>query len=326
MAATAHAGRVVPMLPQIKPAVSQELRERFHDAVARGLAQEGEVVPAVEVRRQLYPIPDMAECSWGGCMPRIAKALRADRMVVTEIEQLGKTYSIRVRVFDAEGQEMGRSLDGRCEICSVREADASVQQTVAKAGPLLVVRTVPKVEESGPEAPRFSPAARTVATQTPAVKAEPPPRKAETPPPRLESPAHVEEVPPLEKSETPPVGGPDSPPPRVERPFPYRPVAYAAFAVAVASLVPTIVFGIYAPKDGQGTCDAKDPLHMCPQLYHGNTAAATAFGIVAGAAAITGTVLMILDWRQREAHKKSALSFSAAPLRDGFAAGAAFEF
>ena len=325
VAGTASAEHIAAMLPQIKPAPAQELRERFHDAITRGLVGDGEVMPAAEVRRQLYPLPDLLECSWGACIPRVAKALAADRVVVTEIEDLGKTYSIRVRVFDADGQELGRSVDGRCEICSLREAEAAVQATASKASPLLLIKVATvaaKGDDAGPDAPRASPPKKPMAEvlQSSREARETAPETTEAPPSHTETPPSNESA--NSSATDPRAEDADRPAATDGRPFPFRPIAYAAFGLAVAALVPTIAFAIYAGKDGQPNCDRPDPVHTCPQIYSGNTGGAAAFGVVAGAAAITGAVLLLLDYRR----EKQRPVVTASPTRDGFAVGASFEF
>src|SRR5258708_4633548 len=116
----APANRAVPMLPQMRAAPVQGLREKFHDAVVRGMGGDVEVVPASEVRMRLYSSPDLLDCTGGACIAKVASTLHAERVVLADIDQIGKNYAIKVLVFDATGTEVGKATE-TCEICSVRE-------------------------------------------------------------------------------------------------------------------------------------------------------------------------------------------------------------
>jgi hypothetical protein len=305
VASVAQAGRVVPMVPQIKPAPPQELREKYQEAVGRGLGGESEVVAPSEVRTRLSS-PELAECAGGPCMARVAQALHADRVVVTEIDQVGKNYAIRMRVFDAAGQELGKASDG-CDICSVREADAAVTRVAGKVAPLTVVKTPPKTEEAGPEAPRATPVAK---------EADAPPKPAPAVEAAASRPAPAEggQPAPTDRATDTRGGG-----------FPYRPVAIGSFGVAVVALIATIGFGVYATKENQTTCKGVNYTtgdNTCPNIYKGNAAPAAVFGVVTALAAGTGALMLFLDAR----HRKRSPTITAAPTRDGFAVGASVEF
>ncbi len=218
----ASAARVVPMVPVIKPSPSLEMREKFQEAVARGL---GDTVPTNEVRMRLMTAQDLFDCTGGPCIPRVATIMRADRIVVTEINETGKTYAIKVRVFDADGKELGRAVEDTCDICTVREADEAVQKAAAKMAPFIAIMSTPppvaakppvtppgRVEEGGPEGPRATP------EEQPRPATTPPPAAATAPP---TTPPPAATPPPVDKGEKKEEGG-----------FPYRPVAYGAFGLA----------------------------------------------------------------------------------------------
>lgn len=300
----AQAGRVVPMLPQVKPAGAvTELRERFQDAVTRGLSPDPDVVPPQEVRRALGASAELLECAGGPCVGRVATVLRAEKVVVTEVEQTGKNYIIRVHVFDPNGQEVGAATEERCDICSVREADAATQKAASRAMPLVTKPIAPPAPppvaaQEGPDSPKLASA-----------------REPDRPPPK----------PQVGDGEPPPPSTPPAPPPSAGKEqaskFPYRPLAYGAFAVAGASLITTIVFSVYAGREGNPTCDKPNPKTACPDIYKGNTGPAVAFGVITAVAAVGGAVLLYLDHRN-----KQRLHVAALPTPGGFAAAAGFDF
>jgi hypothetical protein len=107
----ALAARAVPMAPQIRPAPSQEIRDKFHEAIVKGMGGEVEVVLPAEVKVKLYSAPDLLECTGGACIAKVAANLRADRVVVSDIDQIGKNYAIKILIFDAAGAEVGKSTE-----------------------------------------------------------------------------------------------------------------------------------------------------------------------------------------------------------------------
>src|SRR5438552_8408692 len=97
LAGPAMAARVAVLAPKMVPPGNAEMRDKFHDALARGMARAGDVIPTAVVRGQLPP--DLLNCDGGACVARAAQALGgADRVAIAEIEDVGKTYSIKVRV------------------------------------------------------------------------------------------------------------------------------------------------------------------------------------------------------------------------------------
>lgn len=317
-ASAAHATRAVPMLPQMRPAPPQELREKFHDAVVRGMGGEVEIVPASEVRMRLFSSPDLLDCTGGTCIGKVASTLHAERVVVADIDQIGKNYAIKVTVFDAAGAEVGKATE-TCEICSVREAQAAVTRATSKAAPLLVVKSAPPpVPEArtgtgaaapeGPEAPRATPPVIEPQKQEPAPKKE----------------VEVKQEPPAKTGTAPTATtasdqGADG--------FPYRPVAFGTFGVAAATLITTIGFAAFAGKDGMpSNCNVSIPVvkndPRCPTIYQGNGASAAVFGVVTGLLAATGALILFLDWR----HRRHAPVVTVAPTADGVAVGAFGQF
>src|SRR5437879_4677564 len=126
LAGPAMAARVAVLAPKMVPPGARELRDKFHDALAKGLGRAGEIIPADIIRTSLSA--DLLNCDGGPCVARVAEALLVDRVVIAEIEDVGKTYSIKVRVFDAAGQPLAVGPEERCEICTVREASRAVER------------------------------------------------------------------------------------------------------------------------------------------------------------------------------------------------------
>src|SRR5437588_2670211 len=105
-ASAASADRLAALVPQVKPAPPVELRDRFHEAITRGLQSGGtEVIPAAEVRLRLGASDEMLNCAGvGPCVARSVQALSADRVVASEISVAGKDYVIRLRLLDPVGR------------------------------------------------------------------------------------------------------------------------------------------------------------------------------------------------------------------------------
>src|SRR3954463_10313850 len=82
-ASAAAAGRIGALVPQVRPAAAPEVRDRFHEAVTRGLQTGGdEVIAAAEVRLRLGATEEMLACTGtGACVARAAQALRVVRVV-----------------------------------------------------------------------------------------------------------------------------------------------------------------------------------------------------------------------------------------------------
>ena len=274
--ASAHAGKLAALPLRMDGAPTDPRRERFLEAVTRGL-QQGvaaglTVSSSAEVRGQLSG--DLATCVDGPCITSVAKALGVERVVISEVAIAGKNYSITLRLVDSSGTEQGRTAD-RCDICTVREADEALTRAATRLAGMI------KLE-----------------TPLPPVKVEtPPPVKVETPPP-----VKVETPPPV-KIETPPPLPPDAMPiTSGEAPNPvFRYGWISSLVVGGALLAVGVPFLVYAGKDNKITCaDGTDP-KACPTIYKGNTAIGAALvgsGILLGGVGF-GT-FYFLDRRERQ--------------------------
>jgi hypothetical protein len=265
--------RLAALVPQTRPSAPPELRDRFHEAVTRGLQTGGdEVLPAAEVRLRLGVADEMLNCGGTGpCVARSAQALRIDRLVATDVEISGKDYAIKMRLLDSVGRELTK-IDEPCDICTVKEADEAMVRAATKLA--AAARTLPAESAS--------------ATQ----RAEP------TPPQKPETPAKAE-TPPVSKVQTPPsTASPETMPPlthREKKMFPWRPVAIASIAVGVVGIVASIPLFVI---DGRPTCDKPNPTQSCPEVYNtvGGGAALLSLGVGGG---IASGILFYLDHRAR---------------------------
>ena len=327
----------------MKPAGSSELRDRFHDALAKAVKPAGDVPSGEQVRSRLSATPDLLNCAGGPCVTRTATLLRADRVVVPTVEVEGKNYTVKLKIFDNTGAEAGVVEEERCEICTVKEAAKSVERLGERSVAVLqapaavtpVAARVPQVDDD--------PGMRPSPTRNEPVTSTIQPAPA---PPQPIQPAPLPPPPPpvVAQPEPPPVGPMLPPPPVAVQPapvavapqpadsssgVPYRGLAIGAFALGAVALAGTIAWGVYASKDGNylnsdgSTCTAADPKHNCPKQFSGNTAGAAVSGVVAVAAIGAGALLLYLDHKHK---KPGAPTVMALPTRDGFAASAAFEF
>jgi hypothetical protein len=272
----AEGPRAAALVPELRPSGAPELRDRFHEAVTRGLrGMDGELLSAVDVRLRLGTSEDLLAC--GGqpsCVGRVATTLRTTRLIATEVMIAGKDYVIKLRLIDGSGRELAKA-DETCDICTVKEADEAATRAATKltAASRLLPAEPPQVTER--PAPR------------PTVKA--PQKPVEPPPPLIGSPAQ-------RPIETPPPAAADV------HGFPFRPVAIASLVVGVAGLAAGIPLTVI---DGQPTCNKPDPKHACPEVYNtiGGGATLLALGVAGVAAAAP---LFYLDYRSR--HRKAVVS------------------
>jgi hypothetical protein len=285
---------VAALVPQVRPAAAPELRDRFHEAVTRGLQTGGDdVIGAAEVRLRLGASEEMLACAGTGpCVAHVAQTLNIDRAVATEIDVTGKDYAIKLRLVDAVGRELAK-VDEPCDICTVKEADEAVARAAAKLA---------AAEKSLP--PEASATKETV------------PPKVETPPKLEQPPPKVEQPPPPTPEPTP------TPPPAPQaekRPFPWRAVAISSLAVGLVGVVVGIPL---LAIDGQPTCSQPNPKLTCPDVYNtvGGGAALLSLGL-AGVAA--SGVLFYFDHRAR---KKRATTVTLLPLDGGFFVSAGGRF
>ena len=285
-AAHAQAIRAAALAPQFKSGASTpELRDKFHDAVLRGLSglsgpsgpngELGEVLSGSETRQKLGD--ELLTCGGqASCLQRALQALRVNRLVASELNVIGKSYSISLRLSDGAGRELTHA-DDLCEICTVREADEAVAKAAARLA--AAARTFPVEAVAG----------------TPRPTAPPPPR--EEPPPVTSKTSPMQEPPP---SVTPP-------PVKERRHVPWRPLAFSSLALGIVGLavgIPLVVI------DGRPTCDASDPVHQCKEVY--NTVGGGGTMLALGALGLVASVpLFYLDWRDRHQAVTSLRMFGA---------------
>jgi hypothetical protein len=279
------AGRVAALVPQIRPPAAPELRDRFHEAVTRGL-QSGteEVIPAAEVRLRLGASDEMLNCNGvGGCVPRAVQALRADHVVTTDIDQTGKDYVIKLRLLDPVGRELAK-VDEPCDICTVKDSDDAVARAAGKL--MAAARTQPEAVAPKPEAP------------PPVAKTEPPP------PPKVETPPQAPPpAPPPPPTETPVVQ-------KETKHFPWRPVAIASLSAGLVMVVAGIPL---MAIDGQPTCSLPNPRQSCSDVYNTMGGGATLLTLGVLGAAASG-VMFYFDHKQR---KQSRPTVWVTPLQGG---------
>lgn len=292
--AAAAASKLAALVPQIRPAAAPELRDRFHEAVTRGLQTGGdEVLGAAEVRLRLGASEEMLGCAGTGpCVAHVAQTLHIDRVVASEVDVTGKDYAIKLRLLDAAGRELAK-VDEPCDICTVKEADEAVARAATK----------------------LAAAAKSLPAETaPAATTEAPPPKAEVPPPKVEQPPPAVETPPAPVEPTP------TPTHAEKKPFPWRPVAISSLAVglvAIAIGIPLLAI------DGQPTCSLPNPKTACPDVYNTVGGGATLLTLGIAGAAASG-VLFYFDHRERK--KRAAPAVTLMPLQGGFFVNAGGRF
>jgi hypothetical protein len=288
--AAGAAERLGVLLPQTRPAAAPELRDRFHEAVVRGLGSGGdEVIPAGEVRLRLGVSDELLNCAGAGpCLARVAQALGTQRLVSTDIDISGKDYAIKLRLLDGTGRELTK-VDEPCDICTVKEADEAVARAAAKlatAAHTLLGESLattkpeatppPKAEPPKPEPPKAEP-----------PKPEPAPVVAPTPPPAETPPAHVE-----------------------KKPFPWRAVAISSLVAGVVGLavgIPLLAI------DGKPTCNLPNPTQACPDVYNTGAGGGVMLGLGIGGLAASG-VMFYMDHKVRTRRRPTV---SLVPTQNG---------
>jgi hypothetical protein len=283
--ASAAGARVAALVPTVRPTAAPELRDRFHEAVTRGLAAgSDEVVGAAEVRLRLGATEEMLSCNGNGaCVARAAQTLRVDHVVASEIDVTGKDYVIKLRLLDAVGRELAK-VDEPCDICTVKEAE----EAAVRAGGKLAA------------------AAKALPGETP------PPATVETPPPKVETPPPKVETPPTKVEVVTTTPQPDltTPPLQPEkRMFPWRALAISSLVLGVVGLavgIPLLAI------DGNPTCNSPNPRTACPEVY--NTVGGGAAMLTVGVLGLAGSaVLFYFDHRAR----KRATTVTLMPLNGG---------
>ena len=273
--ALAAGSKLAALVPQIHPATSPELQNRFHEAVSRGLTgPDADLIPAAEVRLRSTNgtvVEDVATCGGSGvCALHAAAALHVDRVVATDVTISGKDYTIHLIMADAAGREIARAEEP-CDICTLKEADEAAARAAARL--MLTARSNPMVAPTTP--PPVEPPPLKPIEPTPPVSAQP--ATTTTPP--------AEPVPPSAMAA----------PVKEKKSFPWRGMAIGSLVVGVVGIA------IGAPLlaiDGQPTCNSPNPKTSCPNLWNtaGGGAALVTLGVLGVAA---GTALFVVDYTVR---------------------------
>jgi hypothetical protein len=288
------APKVAALVPVLRPSGAAELRDKFQDAVTRGIADGGaDAIPTGEVRMRLAGT-DAFTCSGAGpCAQKAAMTLHADNTVATELVIAGKDYTIRLKLLDSVGRELAHTEES-CDICTVKEADDAVARAASK-----LIGTNKSTMEGGASATVVQP---------------PPPRPTPPPPP----PPHVETPPPTPPPSTvntpPPAAIVTPPPPKAEKkPIPWRGLAIGSLALGVVGIA---VGAPLVAIDGNPTCTpmpGQDPKKVCKEVY--NTAGGGGTLIAVGILGLAGSgVLFYFDYKSR--HQPST-TVSLVPLLGG---------
>jgi hypothetical protein len=286
--AAAQAIRAAALAPQLKGAgTTAELRDKFHDAVVRGLGvlngpagpngELGEVLTAAVTRSRLGD--ELMTC--GGtpaCLPRAISALSANRVVTTELTITGKSYAMTLKLYDSQARELTHA-DDQCDICTVHEAEEAITKAAG----------------------RLASVARTL----PVDSAAPPLRPAPTAPP-----AGTSDAPPLTSA----TQDNPTPPPvvvRERRHVPWRALAFSSIGLGVIGVavgVPLLVI------NGRPTCSSADATHTCKRVY--NTVGGGATMVALGGIGFLASVpLFYFDYRDR--HQMGSLSMSTGVIAGG---------
>lgn len=304
-APAALAARVAVLPPSIDShsPFSEGKRNKFHDTLTKGLADEAgvsnTVIPADEVRQKLRGNSELLGCQSGPCLSQVAQQLSADRLVVARIGVKGavggSAYTIELSVFDQAGGSLPLTGTERCgddsDGCNLSRAYEALRRASAGiAGQIVAEKTTARpVDKPPPELQLKDPSAP-----------EPAALPAPTPPP------------------TPP--SPPTPPPVVNTtPYNhgYRYGWIAAAAVGGAFIISSIPFLYFASLEGQTNCGPSVPRNQCPQVYQGNLG--PGLGLLLGgglASAGAFAVLFYLDKREQRRHKTALLPV---PLAGGAA-------
>jgi hypothetical protein len=297
VAAAFAAPKTGALLPTLRPAAPNELRDRMHDAITRGMSAAGmDTVQGAEVRMRLALSEEQLNCAAPGpCAARAAMNLRVDRLVATEVIIAGKDYTIRMKLLDQAGREVGK-VEEACDICTVKEAD----EAVARAATKLINNNRAAITESAPPPPAPAP-----------PKPEPLPTQPK-PQPSEPTPAPVAQPTP-----TPAATTTEPAKPADKKPIPWRWLAVGMLGVGVVGLavgIPLLAI------DGNPTCTpppGQDPKKVCKELY--DTAAGGGVMLAVGLASLaTSGAFWYLDHRQRkQANAPKVTAFDVFPLREG---------
>ncbi len=298
------APRFAVLLPEVQPAVTPELAQRFHEAVAQGFQSSAiDIIPPAETRMRLSAVADLDHCAGGPCTQHAAAVLGVGAVVTIHLSALGKDYSLKLAVVDRAGQEVAR-VDETCDVCTVREVVEALHRAGAK------LATDPRTQAAPTEA-----ATTTTRLPEPVPPAErpvtPPPTEPASSPPSTSSSQSRTVAAPV--AATSPPSSPGGEPTVLWRGLGGGAVALGAIGLGVGIALLVI--------DGRPTCNLPDPIHNCPQVYNtkGGGAALVAIGAVALA---SSGVFFYLDHRAHTTAPRLSLS----PIWGGGQMAAVWDF
>jgi hypothetical protein len=252
------AGRVAPLVPKLNPLGASEIRDRFHDAIARGLERpNAEVVAAPEVRLRLGSSEELIGCGAGPCLARVAGELHVDQLVASDIDVIGKQYTIKLRALSPSGRLLGQ-IEESCDICTLKEAEETATRVAGRLA---------SVQMPAPDRP-----------PAPSGATEPAPPPAAAPSPGNQQRGALESR---------------AAPAPSDRRFPWRWLAIGSAALGVVGLavgIPLLAI------DGNPTCDMPNPRRTCPDVYNTAAAGGTLLGFGIAGLAASG-VFFYLDHR-----------------------------
>lgn len=313
----AHAARVAILQPRVDAdsKISEGKRQKFHETLTAGLQEAASadtvVVPASEVRETLHGSRELLECQEGACLNKAAAQLKADRLIVPQINIKGSVggsaYKIALSVYDATGAPLpilgteacGDESDG----CTLPRAYEAMKRAAAAVAAQVAVPTVPEKLAPPPPAPQ--------------------PVPVPAPDLGLKDPSAL------------PLG--DAAPQAASPPAPYNKGYRIGWIVAAAAggafIVSSIPFLYYASKENEITCGT-GPRTQCPTVYTGNLG--PGLGLLLGgglASAGAFAVLFYLDKREQKRaagqvafHQKPLVAPVLAPMAGGGLLGAVGRF
>jgi hypothetical protein len=104
--------------------VPAERRDQARASFIGGLLAAGaETVRDEEVQRQLAEVPELARCETDACFQALARRLGVRFVVAGQVEIVGSSYTLTVRVVNADKGDIGVSLRESCSPCRNKEAD-----------------------------------------------------------------------------------------------------------------------------------------------------------------------------------------------------------